>query len=108
MVVTPVMAEETEVPSETTKTEETEKQVEETKPAVTTTETKEEPKEEPKKGFLKRASESKAVKVGVAILALFGAAKVGEKIGERKAQREFNENIVDVEDEPSSEEEVSE
>lgn len=87
-------------------TEET-TQVEETKPAVTTTETKpEEPKEEPKKGLLKRASESKAVKVGVAILALFGAAKVGEKLGERKAQREFNENIVDVEEPTDSEEDT--
>ena len=78
--------------------------------AVTTTEAKtnEQPKEEPKKGLLKRASESKAVKVVGTALAILGLLKVGETIGEKKAQREFNENIVDVEDEPSSEEEVSE
>lgn len=88
-------------------TEET-TQVEETKPAVTTTETetKAEPKEEPKKGFFKRAAESKAVKVGVTLFALFGAAKVGEKIGERKAQMEFNENIVDVEEPTESDEDT--
>ena len=85
---------------------ETKKVEEETKPAVTTTEPKEEPKEEPKKGFFKRVTESRAVKVGAVVLALFGAAKVGETIGERKAQREFNENVIDVEDEPTDDETV--
>jgi hypothetical protein len=74
------------------------KQVEETKPAVTTTEAEpEEPKEEPKKGFFKKVTESKPVKVVGTVLAIVGLLKLGETIGEAKERKRSESEIIDVE-----------